>query len=126
MSLWFRTERPGPVKVLFGTDKNAFDREAVLETTSTANDNTGILKLDKLQANTLPLPRGGSSVERLVSLPRAADYKNAKGNPNGLFNFKFEFACGNNHGGGGNSAGPTLPVSIRSTNRCAIRCTSQS
>ena len=24
MSLWIRTERPGPVKVLFGTDKNAF------------------------------------------------------------------------------------------------------
>ncbi|MCH2602319.1 MAG: alkaline phosphatase D family protein [Pedosphaera sp.] len=112
MSLWFRTERPGPVKVLFGTDKNAFDREAVLETTSTANDNTGILKLDKLQANTRYHYRvadhqlSGS----FRTLPRAADYKNAKGNPNGLFNFKFEFACGNNHGGGGNSAGPTLPV----------------
>ena len=52
MSLWFRTERPGPVKVLFGTDRNAFDREAVLDTTDITRDNTGILKLDKLQANT--------------------------------------------------------------------------
>ena len=43
-------------------------------------------------------------------MPRAADFRNAKGNPKGLFNFKFEFACGNNQGGGGNSAGPTLPV----------------
>ncbi len=33
-----------------------------------------------------------------------------KGNPKGLFNFRFEFACGNNPKGGGDSVGPTLPV----------------
>ena len=42
MSLWFRTKRPGPVKVLYGMDKNAFDREATLVTTDLTRDNTGI------------------------------------------------------------------------------------
>ena len=43
-------------------------------------------------------------------MPHADDFRNATGNPEGLFNFKFEFACGNNQRGGGDSAGPTLPV----------------
>ena len=44
------------------------------------------------------------------TMPRAADFRNASGNPKGLFNFRFEFACGNNQRGGGDSAGPTLPI----------------
>ena len=43
-------------------------------------------------------------------MPSAKDYRNSAGNPEGLFNFRFEFACGNNPKGGGDSVGPTLPI----------------
>jgi len=52
MSLWMRTHRPGKVVVFYGTDKAVLDQSATLQTTSIEDDNTGILKLDKLQANT--------------------------------------------------------------------------
>ena len=52
MSLWMRTHRPGKVVVFYGTDKTELDQSATLQTTSIEDDNTGILKLDKLQANT--------------------------------------------------------------------------
>ena len=112
MSLWMRTHRPGKVVVFYGTDKTELDQSATLQTTSIEDDNTGILKLDKLQANTRYYYRvedhqlSGS----FRTLPHADDFRNATGNPEALFNFKFEFACGNNQRGGGDSAGPTLPV----------------
>ena len=112
MSLWMRTHRPGKVVVFYGTDKTELDQSATLQTTSIEDDNTGILKLDKMQANTRYYYRvedhqlSGS----FRTLPHANDFRNATGNPEGLFNFKFEFACGNNQRGGGDSAGPTLPV----------------
>ena len=112
MSLWLRTARPGRVVVFYGTDKNDLSKTATLESTSIDRDNTGILTLSGLLPNTRYYYRiadhqlSGS----FLTLPRAADFKNAEGNPEGLFNFRFEFACGNNQRGGGDSAGPTLPV----------------
>jgi hypothetical protein len=41
-------------------------------------------------------------------MPRGEDFRNPKYNPDGKFNFRFEFACGNNQRGGGDSAGPEL------------------
>ena len=112
MSLWMRTHRPGEVVVFYGTDKSVLGQSATLLTTSIEDDNTGILKLTDLKPNTCYHYRvedhqlSGS----FRTLPHADDFKNAKGNPEGLFNFKFEFACGNNQRGGGDSAGPTLPI----------------
>ena len=112
MSLWMRTHRPGEVVVFYGTDKSVLGQSATLQTTSIEDDNTGILKLTGLKPNT----RYHYRVEdhqlsgSFRTLPHADDLKNAKGNPEGLFNFKFEFACGNNQRGGGDSAGPTLPI----------------
>jgi len=112
MSLWVRTERPGAVKVFYGVQKEVLDMEASIKTTSLEHDHTGIITLNDLEANTRYYYRiadhqlSGS----FRTLPQAADFKNPKGNPDGLFNFKFEFACGNNQNGGGNSAGPTVPV----------------
>ena len=112
MSLWLRTARPGKVVVFYGTDKNDLSKTATLKSTSIDRDNTGILTLTGLQPNTRYHYRiadhqlSGS----FRTLPRAADFRNASGNPEGLFNFRFEFACGNNQRGGGDSAGPTLPV----------------
>lgn len=111
MSLWVRTERPGAVKVFYGIKKEVLDKEASIKTTSLEHDYTGIITLNDLEANTRYYYRiadhqlSGS----FRTLPQAADFKNPKGNPDGLFNFKFEFACGNNQNGGG-SVGPTVPV----------------
>ena len=112
MSLWVRTERPGAVKVFYGVQKEVLDKEVSIKTTSLEHDHTGIITLNDLEANTRYYYRiadhqlSGS----FRTLPQAADFKNPKGNPDGLFNFKFEFACGNNQNGGGNSVGPTVPV----------------
>ena len=112
MSLWVRTERPGAVKVFYGIQKEVLDKEASIQTTSLEHDYTGIITLNGLEANTRYYYRiadhqlSGS----FRTFPKASDFRNPKGNPDGLFNFKFEFACGNNQNGGGNSAGPTVPV----------------
>ena len=112
MSLWVRTERPGAVKVFYGIQKEVLDKEASIKTTSLEHDHTGIITLNDLEANTRYYYRiadhqlSGS----FRTLPKSSDFRNPKGNPDGLFNFKFEFACGNNQNGGGNSAGPTVPV----------------
>ncbi|MFL3665741.1 MAG: hypothetical protein ACJ06V_04070 [Verrucomicrobiota bacterium] len=89
--------------VFYGTDKNDLSKTATLKSTSINRDNTGILTLSELQPNTHYHYRiadhqlDGS----FRTLPRSADFKNAKGNPEGLLNFQFEFACGNNQRGGG-------------------------
>lgn len=112
MSLWMRTHRPGRVVVFYGTNKAILNHSATLQTTSIKHDNTGILKLSGLKANTRYYYRiedhqlNGS----FRTLPHADLFRHPDANPKGLFNFKFEFACGNNQQGGGDSAGPTLPV----------------
>ncbi|SVB84767.1 uncharacterized protein METZ01_LOCUS237621, partial [marine metagenome] len=112
MSLWVRTERPGKVNVFYGTAKGQLTESASIETTDIKRDYTGIITLKGLKANTRYYYRiEDHQLEgSFLTMPQAADFKNAKGNPKGLFNFKFEFACGNNQGGGGDSAGPTVPV----------------
>ena len=112
MTLWFRTDRPGPVNVLYGTHPDKLDQRATLETTVLDHDNTGLLTIDDLESNT----RYHYRVEdhqlsgSFKTLKRPADFRNPQTNPEGLFNFRFEFACGNNQGGAGDSAGPALPV----------------
>ena len=112
MTIWVRTERQGEVVVFYGTDANKLDQTATFATRGPEHDYTGTLTIDKLSPNTRYHYRiadhqlSGS----FRTMPRAKDYKNPKGNPKGLFNFRFEFACGNNPKGGGDSVGPTLPV----------------
>ncbi|MBO60666.1 MAG: alkaline phosphatase, partial [Verrucomicrobiales bacterium] len=91
MSLWMRTHRPGAVVVFYGTDKASLNQTATLQSTSIEDDNTGILKLSGLKPNT----RYHYRVEdhqlsgSFRTLPHADDFRNTKGNPDGLFNFKF-------------------------------------
>lgn len=112
MTIWVRTERQGEVVVFYGTNANKLDRAATFSTRGPEHDYTGTLTIDKLSADTRYHYRiadhqlSGS----FRTMPRAKDFKNPKGNPKGLFNFRFEFACGNNPKGGGDSVGPTLPV----------------
>ena len=52
MSLWVRTERPGKVRVLYGTKKKIFTHEASVETNDISRDNTAIITINKLKSNT--------------------------------------------------------------------------
>ncbi len=112
MSMWVRTHRPGKVHVRYGTDPNKLNHVSQPAITHVGRDNTGVLTLSGLKANTryyyrvLDHQEAGS----FRTLPRTADFRNEKYNPKGLFNFKFEFACGNNQHGAGDGAGPTLPA----------------
>ena len=112
MTIWARTNDPGEVKIFYGTDAKNLDQTAPLLTTSIDHDNTGITTIENLEPGTRYFYRvedhqlSGS----FTTLKSADDYRNAETNPKGLFNLRFEFACGNNQRAGGNSVGPTLPV----------------
>ncbi len=112
MTIWLRTSRAGPVRIFFGKEKGKLDQVSPLLETSLEHDNTGTVTLENLDANTRYFYRiedhqlSGS----FRTLPSITDFKNPKTNPDGKFNFSFEFACGNNQSGNGDSVGPQLPV----------------
>ena len=72
--------------------------------TSLENDNTGWVLIEGLQSNTeyhyeVTTSDAPAGEERLRghfrTLPASDEFSN-EANPKGLFNFSFEFACGNN------------------------------
>lgn len=117
IGVWARTLQPGPFTVLYGTSPDQLDQVAGPVTTMLEHDNTGWIHVTGLQPDTKywyevknPFStgrsgRGGS----FRTLPDAAAMTDPELNPRGLFNFSFEFACGNNqnprHG-----LGPALPT----------------
>lgn len=112
MTIWVRTNHPGEVTIFYGENEDQLDRIAPILTTDLKHDNTGLVELSDLESNTRYYYRiedhqlGGS----FITLPDPEKFRNETGNPEGLFNFSFEFACGNNQKGGGDSVGPTTPV----------------
>lgn len=112
MTIWARTNEAGPVTIFYGKEKDALDQVAPPLTTSLDHDYTGTTTLEGLEPNTTYYYRiedhqlGGY----FRTLPDPSQFRNAETNPEGLFNFSFEFACGNNQRGSGDSAGPHLPV----------------
>ncbi len=112
MTIWARTNNAGPVSIFYGKTEGELDQVAPPLETALENDNTGLVTLENLEPNTRYFYRiedhqlGGS----FTTMPDPAQFQNAEFNPDGLFNFSFEFACGNNQRGGGDSAGPHVPV----------------
>ena len=102
MSIWVRTVRSGEVRIHYGTDATKLDNSMTFRTSGPSHDYTGVGTIQGLKSDTRYHYRvddhqlSGS----FRTLPSADDYRNPKGNPDGLFNFKFEFACGNNQKGG--------------------------
>ena len=111
MTVWARTNYPGEVRLLFGTDEKNLDQSATF-TTELSDDNTGTLTLDGLKPRTEYFYRLDNTQlsGSFRTLNSADEVRNAEYNPDGLFNLRFEFACGNNQSGNGNSVGPVLPV----------------
>ena len=112
MTIWVRTNDAGPVNIFYGKNEDNLDQVAPVLTTSLENDNTGLVAIENLESNTRYFYRiedhqlSGS----FTTMPDPEQFKNPDSNPDGLFNFSFEFACGNNQSGNGDSAGPHLPV----------------
>ncbi|HUG91588.1 MAG TPA: metallophosphoesterase family protein, partial [Planctomycetaceae bacterium] len=116
IGVWARTLRPGAFVVRYGTEPGRLDQATGPVETRLEHDNTGWVHIPGLTADTkyhyeLAVPdkpgltgRGGS----FRTLPDSRDYVDSELNPRGLFNVRFEFACGNNQNPGQGS-GPGLP-----------------
>ncbi|MGY8770942.1 MAG: alkaline phosphatase D family protein [Pirellulales bacterium] len=115
ISVWARTEQSGEFQVRYGTDPNHLNQLSSPRHTELSNDNTGVVQLKGLEPATryhYRLIAGGHDTDRggsFTTLQDSAKLIDPKLNPKGLFNFSFEFACGNNqHPTGG--LGPTMPT----------------
>lgn len=120
VAVWARTSRPGGFLVRYGTQPEQLDQASAPAATALERDNTGVAVLENLQPdtryyyavvaageNTAPPPAEHRGQFR--TLPLSERLRDEALNPRGLFNFRFEFACGNNqdleHG-----SGPSLPA----------------
>ncbi len=119
IGVWARTSRPASFRVFYGTDSDHLDQVAGPVQTDLSDDNTGWLMLEGLEPNTkyyyeataLNRPIGVAdhrgSFQTLSSPDTTRDPET---NPDGLFNFRFEFATGNNQRPDPRANGPALPT----------------
>ena len=120
IGVWARTSDTGEFRVFYGTAPDALDQSVGPVETHLDDDNTGWALIDGLKPHTkyyyeVSTGSAPAGIERLSghfhTLPASADYVHAEANPEGLFNFRFEFACGNNQRtGNGGSYGAALPT----------------
>ena len=114
MMVWARTEVPAQFHVKYGTHKGKYISSTSPVMTKLENDNTGTVSLKGLKPGTryyYAVFSGTKQVspEGTFKTLRDSELLKSKLNPKGLFNFSFEFACGNNQGIAG-SLGPALPA----------------
>ena len=117
VGVWGRTSRAGAFTVRYGLSVNLLNSTSNPVKTAIERDNTGWAHLRGLKPDTkyyyeLVLADGIGKTARggsFRTLPSTTDLKDAKLNPGGLFNFSFEFACGNNQNPA-HSIGPSLPA----------------
>lgn len=102
VKVWARTSNSGSFIVKYGTSADALNQVSPPATTQLAHDNTGVVTLRDLKADTRyhyqvwvnDRPHGlpGS----FQTLPSAEETRNPQYNPQGLFNFRFEIgSCAN-------------------------------
>ncbi len=116
MGVWARTATAGEFYVRYGTGAGDLDLATAMVTTKLENDCTGWIELKGLKPATRyhfavvtkgqknPPPKG-----TFRTLQSSKSVKDPKLNPKGLFNFSFEFACGNNQSPA-NGIGYSLPT----------------
>lgn len=103
MGVWVRTSRPTTFQVRYGRDAERFTVLSASVATQLEKDCTGWTLLQNLQADTLyhyQIVGVDTAEEQIIhgsfhTLPDDDEYCDAARNPEGLFNFSFEFACGN-------------------------------
>ena len=101
IKVWSRTATPDQFYVRYGKSKDQLNVKSSLTTTRLENDNTGTVTLENLEAGTqyyFALFADGKQLSQGGSFKTLQDRKilKSKHNQKGLFNFSFEFACGNN------------------------------
>ncbi len=117
VGIWARTQRPGVFAVRYGVDPDLLDEISQSVETSLEHDNTGWVHLQELQPDTryyyelqIVESRGRSGRKGTFrTLPFGPALVDEEWNPDGLYNFSFEFACGNNQNPW-HSSGPELPT----------------
>lgn len=115
VGVWARTSSPAEFQVFYGLEPEALDSRAS-GTTALEDDSTGWVLLEGLQPGTKYYyeigmgegpegleERSGSFHTLLSSEGMASEH-----NPDGRFNFRFEFACGNNQNSSGSPIGAAL------------------
>jgi len=103
VGVWVRTSQPGAFVVRYGLSPDRLEKLSEKAETKLSNDNTGRAWIKGLESDTQyyyhveTLTGETSDVLRgsFRTLPAGEDYHNEQYNPRGLFNFSFEFACGN-------------------------------
>lgn len=100
VGVWARTSAPGSFRVRYGRSADRLDQVTEAVQTSPAHDNTAWVHIRQLEPDTVyayRLEAAGHvpAVADFRTLPVSADRVDPVHNPRGLFNFSFEFGCGN-------------------------------
>ena len=101
IGIWARTIKPGNFYVEYGTDQDRLNLRSKDAVTLIENDNAGWIGIKGLNPGTkyyYRLVPGNDDLHsgHFKTLPDNEMYRNDSLNPEGLFNFSFEFGCGNN------------------------------
>lgn len=102
MAVWVRTDQPAEIRVRYGLGEGRLDRVSEPVQTDRGHDQTGVLTIEGLQPDTRyfyavdTVPPSGARSGSFRTLPDGRAFANAELNPEGLFNFRFEFGCCNN------------------------------
>lgn len=105
VKVWARTDRPGEFQVRYGSEPETLNRIAGPARTESGRDNTGVVQIAGLQPGTKYFYRlAGGQGGSFQTLPDTTSARSPL-NPRGLFNFSFEYACGNQQ-----RIDPTLPA----------------
>ena len=117
VGVWARTAYSGRIVVEYGTDPKNLDQLSPEVETTLAADNTGWVHIKGLKANTkyyynvilVGVSKFTGRSGSFRTMPDQKDFIDPELNPDGLFNFSFEYACGNNQNPG-HSLGAQLPT----------------
>ena len=118
IGVWARTSGPGAFHVRYGLEEKKLEMVSAPALTRLEHDNTGWILIEGLRANTKyyyqVVPAGKENAPpaadgSFLTLPDRDEVRNPRHNPTGLFNFRFEFACGNNQNPQSGN-GPGLPA----------------
>ena len=114
ITVWARTEREGQFHVRYSTEPDKFTAKSGIAKTNIDHDNTGTVTLKNLKHSTkyyYAVFSGDDQVSASGSFKTLRDTNALKSdlNPRGLYNFSFEFACGNNQSPTPAGLGPSMP-----------------